>query len=203
MLTGAAHYGSAAAEIAVCTKAVGLVERSELRVLEVAGAAGPLEQALGAAMPDAVPRAGHAHCVADTWCCRVVADRALVAGSAGAVDRWRQVVSRVAATTGIAVGARTLSEAEALSIVGPKSQAVLAASLLPAGLEPGRVGDGQLAGSPVAVVCEDLEHYLLLFPQGCPDAALDALGAAGRPVGLARVGHEALAHLRAARRDTV
>ena len=57
-----------------------------------------------------------------------------------------------------------------------------------------------IAGAPVSVVCEDETHYLLLFPQGCPPEALEAIGAAGQPLGLARVGHDALAHLRAARR---
>ena len=194
-----AHYGSAAAEIAVCSKAVGLVERSELELLEVSGEQTPLVHALDPAIPGAVPAPGHAACVADTWCCRVGPERVLVAGAAGAVDRWRQVVGRAAAHTGIAVSARVLAGADVLSMVGPKAEKVLAASSLPAGLGPGSVEEGRLAGSAVSVVCEDRERYLLLFPAGCSSAALEALGESGRPVGLARVGHEALAHLRAAR----
>ena len=194
-----AHYSSAAAEIAVCTKAVGLVERSDLRLLEVDGSEAMLQHALAPAIPGAVPRFGEAACVADTWCCRVQPERALVAGAAGAVDRWRQVVSRTAVTKGLAVTARVLPEGDALSIVGPKAATVLASTSLPADLGPGRVADGRLAGSPVSVMCEDHERYLLLFPEGCSPAALAALGDSGRPVGLARVGHEALAHLRAAR----
>lgn len=194
-----AHYGSAAAEIAVCSKAVGLVERSELELLEVSGEETPLLHALAPAIPGAVPAPGDAACVADTWCCRVGPERALVAGAAGAVDRWRQVVSRAAAHTGTTVSARVLAEADVLSMVGPKAATVLAASSLPADLDPGSVEEGGLAGSAVSVLCEDRERYLLLFPRGCSSAALEALGESGRPVGLARVGHEALAHLRAAR----
>lgn len=193
-----AHYGSAAAEIAVCSKAVGLVERSELELLEVIGEQSLLQHALAPAIP-AVPAPGAAACVADTWCCRVGSDRALVAGGAGAVDRWRQVVSRAAAHTGSAVHARVLSRADVLSMVGPKAATVLASTSLPADLDPGRVAEGLLSGAPVWVVCEARERYLLLFPEGCSSAALDSLGDSGRPVGLARVGHEALAHLRAAR----
>ena len=195
------HYGSAAAEIAVCAKAVGLVERPELRLLEVAGDEMLLEHALAPAVPGQVPGAGQARCVAETWCCRVAADRALVAGAARTADRWRQVVSRAAATTGIAVATNALSRGEAVSIVGPKASAVLRSSSLPGDLVPGAVQEGRIAGSPVAVVCEDRERFLLLFPDGCPAAALEAIGDSGRPFGLARVGHEALAHLRAARRD--
>jgi hypothetical protein len=136
-----AHYGSAAAETAACTKAVGLVER-----------------------PAAAP-------------------------------------SRAAATTGIAVAANALSGGEAVSIVGPHAAAVLHSSSLPADLVPGAVREGRIAGSPVAVLCEDRERFLLLFPDGCPASALEAIGDSGRPFGLARVGHEALAHMRAARRD--
>ena len=196
-----ANYGSAAAEIAVCTKAVGLVQRSDLRLLEVAGAESVLEHALAPAIPGAVPAAGEANCVADTWCCRVEPGRALVVGSPGAVDRWRQVVSRAAATTGIAVTAKVLAEADVISIVGPKASTVMSMSSLPVHVAPGAVAEGEISGSPVTVVCEDVDRYLLLFPQGCSGVALDAIGQAGRPVGLARVGHEALSHLRAARRD--
>lgn len=203
MLTGdvVAHYGSAAAEIAVCSKAVGLVQRSDLRLLEVAGAEAVLPPALAPAIPDSVPAPGEANCVADTWCCRVEPGRALVAGSAGAIDRWRQVVSRAAAHTGIAVTTNVLAEADVISIVGPKASTVMGMSSLPADVAPGGVASGEISGSPVSVVCEDADRYLLLFPQGCSAAALDAIGEVGRPVGLARVGHEALAHLRAARRD--
>jgi glycine cleavage system aminomethyltransferase T len=196
-----AHYGSAAAEIAVCTKAVGLVERSELRLLEVTGDEALLDHALVPAVPGQVPGPRRARRVADTWCCRIAADRALVVGAAGAVDRWRQVVSHAAATTGIAVAANALPHGEAVSIVGPKASTVLRSTSLPADLAPGGVDEGRLAGSPVSVVCEDRERYLLLFPDGCAAAALAAIADSGRPVGLARVGHEALAHLRAARRD--
>jgi glycine cleavage system aminomethyltransferase T len=195
-----AHYGSAAAEIAVCSKAVGLAERSDLCLLDVSGAATLLEHALAPAISDAVPAAGEARCVADTWCCRIEPDRALVAGAAGAVDRWRHVVSRVAATTGTAVKADVLPEGEAVSIVGPKAPALMERSTLPAGLTPGGVAGGQVAGAQVWVVCEDELRYLLLFPHGCPVEALEAIGESGRPLGLARVGHEALSHMRAARR---
>jgi sarcosine oxidase gamma subunit len=141
-----AHYGSAAAEIAVCTKAVGLVERPELRLLEVAGDEMLLDHALAPAVPGQVPGPGQARRVAETWCCRVASDRALVAGAAGAVDRWRQVVSRAAATTGIAVASDALSRGEAVSIVGPKASAVLRSSSLPADLAPGAVQERRLAG---------------------------------------------------------
>ena len=48
------HYGSAAAEIAVCSKAVGLAERSDLLLLDVSGAPTLLEHALAPAISDAV-----------------------------------------------------------------------------------------------------------------------------------------------------
>lgn len=197
-----AHYGSAAAEIAVCSKAVGLAERSDLCLLDVSGAATLVEHALAPAISDSVPAAGEARCVADTWCCRIEPDRALVAGAAGAVDRWRHVVSRVAATTGTAVRADVLPEGEAVSIVGPKAPALMERSTLPAGLTPGGVAGGQVAGAQVWVVCEGELRYLLLFPQGCPVEALEAIGESGRPLGLARVGQEALSHMRAARRTS-
>ena len=211
------HYGSAAAEIAVCSKAVGLAERSDLFLLDVSGAPTLLEHALAPAISDAVPAAGEARCVADTWCCRIEPDRALVAGAAGAVDRWRHVVSRVAATTGAAVRADVLPEGEAVSIVGPKAPALMERSTLPAGLTPGGVAGGQVAGAQVWVVEGDTRGPFAESSR-LPGDTRPAIAAqwgvataggvsyqnveAGRPLGLARVGHEALSHMRAARRTS-
>ncbi|HEY1277421.1 MAG TPA: hypothetical protein VGF25_21110 [Thermoleophilaceae bacterium] len=193
-----AHYGSVAAEMAVCLKAVGLADRSDLRVLEVTGEEPFLDHALDAAVPGGVPQTGGAVCVADTWCCRPADDRALVVGAPGAVDRWRSVIGRAAATTGIPVRARSLPAADALSIVGPRAAAVLDASALPSGLSADEVGAGALAGSEVLVLRERDGGYMLVFPAGCGPEAFEALAQRGRVAGMAMVGHDALARLRAA-----
>jgi glycine cleavage system aminomethyltransferase T len=192
------HYGSVAAEIAVSTKAAGLVDRSSLRQLAITGAEALVDHVLATAVPDGAPAPGRAVCVAGTWCCRATARRAIVAGGPSAIARWRQVASRAISTAGLAVEIELLVGAAALSIVGPRSTRIVAATGLPADLGVGEVGDGSLAGVPVDVVREDADHYLLLFEQGHPPAVWQALWEAGRECGLAPVGNEALELLQAA-----
>jgi glycine cleavage system aminomethyltransferase T len=192
------HYGSVAAEIAVSTKAAGLVDRSSLRQLAITGPEALVDHVLATAVPDGAPAPGRAICVAGTWCCRATARRAIVAGGPSAIARWRQVASRAISTAGLAVEAELLVDAAALSLVGPRSTRIVAAAGLPAELGVGDVGDGSLAGAPVNVVREDADHYLLLFEQGHPAAVWQALWEAGREFGLAPVGNEALELLQAA-----
>jgi len=194
------HYGSVAAEIAVCTKAAGLVDRSSIRQLAISGPESLLDHVLATAVPDAAPSAGRAVCIAATWCCRVAPDRAIVAGGPAAVARWRQVASRAISTAGLAVRAELLESSATLSLAGPRSARIVAAAGLPADLGIGEVADGTLAGSPVTVVREDGDHFLLLFEQGHPSAVWQALWEAGHEFGLAPVGNEALELLQAAQR---
>jgi glycine cleavage system aminomethyltransferase T len=194
------HYGSVAAEIAVCSKAAGLVDRSSMRLLALSGPETLLEHVLAAAVPDGAPSAGQALSVAGTWCCRSTARRAIVAGSPAAVSRWRQVASRSIATAGLSVEVDLLPDAAALTLVGPKAARVVAAAGLPGDLGVSEVADGTLAGAPVTVVREDGDSFLALFERGLPAGVWQALWDAGRDYGLAPVGTEALELLTAAHR---
>lgn len=193
-----AHYGSVAAELAVCTKTAGLVERTSLRQLAVTGPEPLLDHVLQAALPDAAPTPGRAVRVASTWCCRTTARRAVVAGAPDAVSRWRQVESRVVSSAGLDVHVELVADAVALTLVGPRAARIAAAAGLPAELPVGSVGDATLAGSALTVVREEPDRFLLLFERGLAPAALEALWAAGREHGLAPVGNEALELLHAA-----
>jgi glycine cleavage system aminomethyltransferase T len=194
------HYGSVASEIAVCTKAAGLVDRSSIRQLAISGPEDLLDRVLTAAVPDGPPSPGRAVCIGGTWCSRTTARRAIVAGGPGAVTRWRQVASRAISTAGLAVSAEPLLKSAALSLAGPRSARIVLAAGLPGDLDVGEVGDASLAGSPVTVVREDGDHFLLLFEQGHPTVVWQALWEAGHEYGLAPVGNEALELLQAAHR---
>jgi glycine cleavage system aminomethyltransferase T len=200
MATAPAHYGSVAAEIAVCTKTAGLVDRSSLRQLAVTGPEHLLDHVLEAALPDGAPRPGRSVCVASTWCCRITARRAVVAGTPSAVERWRQVESRAVASAGLAVEVNLLAGATAFALVGPRAARIVAAAGLPAELGVLDVADATLAGSSLTLLREDGDRFLALFERGHSAAAFDALWAAGRPHGLAPVGSEALELLHAAHR---
>jgi glycine cleavage system aminomethyltransferase T len=195
-----AHYGSVAAEIAVCLKAAGLVDLANLRLMSITAPEAQLERVLAAALPDGVPPAGYGVRIADTWCCRVSPERAIVAGAPGAVARWRQVAGGARVHGGSAVAAEPVPGSAAISVLGPRADGVMATAGLPADLPAGGVASGRLAGAPVTVVREDGDHYLLLLEEGCSAAVWQALGDAGRPIGLAPVGIEALERLQAARR---
>ena len=194
------HYGSVSAEIAVCTKAAGLVDRSSVRQLAIVGPETLVDHVLAAAMPDGAPSPGRALRMAGTWCCRTTAGRAIVAGGPSAVTRWRQVASRAISTAGLAVTTELLVGSAALSLVGPRSARIVLGAGLPADLGVGEVADATLAGSAVTVVREDGDNFLLLFEHGHPTAVWQALWEAGREYGLAPVGNEALELLQAAHR---
>jgi glycine cleavage system aminomethyltransferase T len=198
MGTAPAHYGSVAAEIAVCTKTAGLVDRSGVRQLAISGPEHLLDHVLEAALPDGAPAPGHAVCIAATWCCRITARRAIVAGAPSAVARWHQVERRAAASAGLDVAIELLPDASALALVGPRAARIAAAAGLPADLRIGEVADATLAGTPLALVREDGDAYLLLFERCHPPEAYEALWDAGREHGLAPVGNDALELLHAA-----
>jgi hypothetical protein len=69
--TVTAHYGSVAAEVAVCRKSVGLAVRTELRILEVAGREPWLERLLGRALGGGAPEVGSAAIAAGAGCAQI------------------------------------------------------------------------------------------------------------------------------------
>ncbi|MEA2330342.1 MAG: Aminomethyltransferase folate-binding domain [Thermoleophilaceae bacterium] len=194
------HYGSVSAEIAVCTKAAGLVDRSGIRQLAVTGPEPLLDHVLAATVPGTAPASGQARSIAGTWCCRPSARRALIAGGPSAVTRWRRVVSRAISSAGLAVIVEQLPDSAALSLIGPRSARIIEGVGLPSGMAVGGLADGHVAESAVTVVREDGDHFLLLFEQGHPNAVWQALWEAGGEYGLAPVGNEALELLQAAHR---
>jgi glycine cleavage system aminomethyltransferase T len=200
-LASIGNYGSVAAEIAVCTKAAGLVDRSSLRQLAVTGPEPLLDHVLEAALPDGAPPPGRAVCVASTWCCRSTARRAIVAGAPSAVERWRQVESRAVSSAGLAVEVTLLPRAGALTLVGPRAAGIVAAVGLPDRMRIREVSNATLAGTQLTLLREDGDSFLALFERGDPPPAVfEALWAAGSVYGMAPVGTEALALLRAAHR---
>ena len=195
-----ARYGSVAAEMAVCAKAAGLVDRSGWSLMSIEGPEPLLAHVLEVAVADSVPEPGTAACVAGTWCCRVGPDRAVVAGMPSAVARWRQVTGRAIAGGGLAVTAREVSGGTALSVVGPRAARVLERAGLPADLPLHGVIAAELVHTPAVVVHEEHDHFLLLLEGGELEPVWHALLDAGRDLGISPVGNEALDRLAAAAR---
>jgi heterotetrameric sarcosine oxidase gamma subunit len=194
----AANFGSAATELAVCVKRVGLAVRSDLDALEIAGPEPWLIHFLGGALGASPPAPGAAVCAAGSWCCRVAPDRAIVIGPWSAAARWAGIV-RHAMVTGAAVDCIDRSgSATALTLVGPRAAQLLNDAGLEFDLVVGGVRETWFAGAPTLLLRETGDRFLLVLDA---DSALDAwqeLFEVGRALGLSMVGAEALERLAAA-----
>ena len=192
-----AHYGSVAAEMAVCRKAAGLVDRRDLARIDVTGAAPWIDHALARVLGAPAPEPGRAARAADIWCCRVATDHAVLVGPASALARWRNVLrSAVVAGDRIAYGAADGASVFA-SLVGPRAARVLDAFGLPGSLPPGGVA---APPGPVGLLVREADDaFLLGFEAAHAPAVRSALTLAGAPFGLSRVGSDALERLRIAR----
>ena len=191
----AANFGSAATELAVCVKRVGLAVRSDLDALEIVGSEPWLTHFLGGALGADPPAPGAAVRAAGSWCCRVAPDRAIVVGPWSAVARWAGIV-RHAIVTGAAVDCSDRSgSATALTLVGPRAAQLLTDAGLEPELQVGGVLESWFAGTAALLLRETGDRYLLLLDA---ESALDAwqeLFDVGRALGLSMVGAEALERL--------
>jgi glycine cleavage system aminomethyltransferase T len=194
----AAHFGSAATELAVCVKRVGLAVRSDLDALEITGPEPWLTHFLEGSLGGHAPAAGVAVRTAGSWCCRVAPDRASVVGPWSAAARWAGIV-RHAVVTGATVDCTDRSDsATALTLVGPRAARLLDDAGLEPDLRVGGVRESWFAGSSVLVLREAADRFLLVLDA---DHAVDAwqeLFDAGRTLGLSMVGADALERLAAA-----
>jgi heterotetrameric sarcosine oxidase gamma subunit len=194
----AANFGSAATELAICVKRVGLAVRSELDALEIAGPEPWLAHFLEGSLGGRVPVEGEAVRTARSWCCRVAPDRAVVIGPWSAAARWSAIM-RHAIITGAAVDCTDRSDsATALTLVGPRAARLLDDAGLEPGLPVGGVRETWFAGTTALILREADDRFLLLLDA---DHAVDAwqeLFDVGRALGLSMVGAEALERLAAA-----
>ena len=148
----AAHYGSAATELAVCVKGVGLAFRSDLDTLALSGHPAWLDHVLGKALGGRIPQTGSATAMAGALCCRVDAEHAVVVAPAarpraGGASRGRRSWS---ATRSPSPTGRRTSPCSRSS--GRAARRLLASAGLTG--EPADVRDGALAGVPVVLVRE-------------------------------------------------
>ena len=194
----AVNFGSAATELAICVKRVGLAVRSDLDALEIVGAETWLTHFLQESLGGRAPVPGEAGRTARSWCCRIAPDRAIVIGPWSAAARWAGIV-RHAIVTGAAVDCTDRSDsATALTLVGPRAARLLDDAGLEPDLPVGGVRETWLAGSSALLLREAGDRFLLVVDA---DHAVDAwqeLFDVGRALGLSMVGAEALERLAAA-----
>jgi glycine cleavage system aminomethyltransferase T len=186
------HFGSAAAELAVCVRTVGLVDRSELSVLALEAPPAQLSASMmrlvGATVaPGGLISAGSA------WWCGETPNRVMVVCDPRMAGRLIDSLHSVAARH---VAVHDLSDQlTAVGLLGLRTGAVLSALGV-----YGRSGDprhaapfgrGFVDGIPAAWLLQSDHRALALVPREQAGEAWLAIERAGRPFGISCVGHEA------------
>ena len=193
----ASSYGPVAAEIAACRASAGISDRSYVAKLELRAPA----EALAAAIDEhagAVPQPGAALHHAGVWWCLPAAGRALVLATRAADGPPRDGLETTLAADGGTVADVTAALA-AIELTGPRATELLdSVADAPLDLPEGGLAAGSAAGVDVTVLRERPQGLLLLCEAGAAERLWDALSEAGRPLGAAHVGVDALERLEAA-----
>jgi glycine cleavage system aminomethyltransferase T len=196
--TIAANYGSVPGEIAVCMKSVGLADRSDYGAFELRGDRELLDRALIDRLGDPPLAVGSGRRLRSVWYLRVHARRTLLVGphaalaSQPAIGRGRGRVDLPHRDIGASLAL--------VGIVGPRAARLLAAAGLPGDLPIGAVGAHAGDTNIVAILRESQRRYLALLRAEGANAVWTRLLTAGKPLGAAFVGYDALMLLNASSR---
>lgn len=186
------HFGSAAAELAVCVRRVGLVDRSELSTLALEAPAAQLS-ALMTRLVGATVAPGGLICAESAWWCGETPDRVMVVCDPRMAGRLVDSLHAVAARH---VTVHDLSEQlAAVGLLGQNTREVLSTlGVYGSSGDPRHAapfGRGSVDGIPVAWLLPSDRRALALVPREQAGEAWLAIERAGRPFGISCVGHEA------------
>jgi glycine cleavage system aminomethyltransferase T len=188
-----ANYGSVPGEIAVCMKAVGLADRSDLGALELRAAQALLDRVLTARLGDPAVAPGSARRLRDVWYVRLDARRTLLVGPHRALASGPMLGAQAERSD---LTIRDIAGSIAIvSLIGPRALRLLGAAGLPDALAIGAVGRDPDDASVLAVVRESQRRVLVIVKASGVDAMWTRLLTAGEPLGAAFVGADALALL--------
>lgn len=188
-----ANYGSVPGEIAVCMKAVGLADRSDLGTLELRAEQTLLDRVLTARLGDPPVAPGSARRLRDVWYVRLDARRTLLVGPHRALESGPMLGTR--AERGDITIRDIGSSVAIISLIGPRALRLLAAAGLPDALAIGAVARDPDDPSVLAIVRESQRRVLIVVKASGVDAMWSRVLAAGEPLGAAFVGAEALSLL--------
>ncbi len=190
----AMNFGSAAAELAVCVRAVGLVDRSELSKLVLEATPAQLAALTSRLAGDAVSPGG-VICAGNAWWCGDAPGRVIVLSDPDAGERLRDRLHvDVRRFAGITVRDAS-AELAAIAVLGHSASDVLRALGAygeagdPRGVAP--FAHGLLAGVPTSWLLQSDRRALALVPREHAGEAWLAIERAGRPFGISCVGYEA------------
>jgi len=191
-----ANYGSVPAEIAVCMKSVGLVDRSDLGSLQIRAETARLERALAEHLGDPPIAPGSARRVHDVWYLRLDRRRALLVGPHAVL------------ASGSLIGAGpdredwsvkdSSDDLSILSVIGPRAARLLGAAELTDELAIGAVGRDPRDPQIVAILRESQRRMLIVVKTDGANGLWERLVSAGETLGASFVGCDALGLLGAA-----
>lgn len=191
----ALHYGSAAAELSVCVRAVGLAHRADVAQLWVRAPAEQLESATARLLSGSIAPGGARH-AGDAWWCRA-GERELVVlcatTDAGRRADWLRAQTR--GHIGLTVVDRSAG-AVTIGVVGRAAPRVLAAvGAYGPGGDPRLAAPfarGTVAGVEVTWLLESEHQALALAAHDDACAVWKALECAGHEFGVSCVGDDAI-----------
>ena len=190
----AMNFGSAAAELAVCVRAVGLVDRSELSKLVLEAPPAQLAALTTRLVGDAVSPGGVLS-AGNAWWCGDAAGRVIVLSEPDTGSRLRDRLHTDARRFVTTTVHDASAELAAIGLLGRGADEVLRAlGAFGAAGDPRAVAPfahGLLAGIPASWLLQSDRRALALVPREHAGEAWLAIERAGRPFGISCVGHEA------------
>lgn len=188
------NFGSAAGELAVCVRAVGLVDRSELTKLVLEAPAAQLAH-LVIRLAGSGPAAGRALQMGGAWWCGLAADRVIVLCEPAAGARLRDRL-RSHALHHVELVVRDHTEDwVAIALVGHGTPRVLRAlgvhDDVGDAADGPRLRTGEVQGVEVTWLLESDRRALALVARERAGAVWRAVEDAGRPFGISCVGQDA------------
>jgi glycine cleavage system aminomethyltransferase T len=191
----AMNFGSAAAELAVCVRAVGLVDRSDLSKLVLEAPRAQLDALTTRLAGAAVSPGGVV--TGSAWWCGDGPERVIVLSDPDTGSRLRERLHVDARRFAGMTVRDASSELAAIGLLGRNARLVLRAlgafgkSGDPRDVPP--FGHGSIAGIPTSWLLQSDCRALALVPREHAGEAWLAIENAGRPFGISCVGHEAAA----------
>jgi heterotetrameric sarcosine oxidase gamma subunit len=194
----AVAYSSVEQEREACRRAAGWADVSHLGKLELHASADDLAAIVADAAGGAALELGTATRAGDAWWLPLTSERALVVCEPGATGALRERLEGAVGGVGATV---TVLDATckyaALTLVGPLAREVFARfsaiDVRPRVLPVGGFRPGSVARSPGLLVCEGEERFLLMIGWALGEYLWETVNDAGRHLGGAPVGLDALA----------
>lgn len=190
----AAHFGSPAGELAVCARAVGLVDRSELGKVELRGYPEAIDQVVSY-LTDCQLEPNEVLRIDGVRWCSASPDRLFaLCEPASLFDLSERMHDAVRRTPGVLLTDET-EDLAALALLGPAAPSVIAAlgawDLETVALPRPSFAALSFEGLPVFLLEESRARSLVLVEREYAERLWDLLERVGRPFGLACVGAEA------------